>query len=250
MQRRQRSTKAKTTATKQVSSRVTSSRVSNMSTLSVNSIPTQSASISNISSTKRIRAAGSTTRSIKVSSNTSVHTTSRRSYHPNVIDHYENPRNVGSFNAKDADVGTGLVGAPACGDVMKLQVKVNNGVVEDVKFRTFGCGSAIASSSYATEWLKGKTVEEALTIKNTDIASHLSLPPVKMHCSMLAEDAVKAALQDYKNKQSKITSTDATQPHNVAAGGVGGANTSAASAASIQQQMQSSGSPHTASADV
>lgn len=134
-------------------------------------------------------------------SNTTT-TTTKRSYHANVIDHYEKPRNVGSLDAKSDEVGTGLVGAPACGDVMKLQVKIKDGVVEDVKFRTFGCGSAIASSSYATTWLKGKTIEEALAIKNTDIANHLSLPPVKMHCSMLAEDAVKAAIQDYQIKQT------------------------------------------------
>jgi len=127
----------------------------------------------------------------------------RRGYHPNVIEHYDNPQNVGSLDKSDPNVGTGLVGAPACGDVMKLQVKISeDGVVEDVKFRTFGCGSAIASSSYATTWLKGKTIDEAMALKNTDIASHLSLPPVKIHCSMLAEDAVKAAISDFKKKQS------------------------------------------------
>lgn len=131
-------------------------------------------------------------------------------YHENVLDHYENPRNVGKLDKDDPNVGTGLVGAPACGDVMKLQIKVNDaGVVEDVKFRTFGCGSAIASSSYATTWLKGKTLDEALSIKNTDIASYLSLPPVKMHCSMLAEDAVKAAIADYKKKKDTVTTTTA-----------------------------------------
>merc|ERR1712002_1384779 len=122
-------------------------------------------------------------------------------YHKNVIDHYENPRNVGSLNKNDENVGTGLVGAPACGDVMKLQIKVDeNGKIIDAKFKTFGCGSAIASSSLATEWVKGKTMDEALRIKNTDIAKELSLPPVKLHCSMLAEDAIKAALNDYKVK--------------------------------------------------
>ncbi|KAH6928643.1 hypothetical protein HPB50_018164 [Hyalomma asiaticum] len=119
-----------------------------------------------------------------------------------VIDHYENPRNVGSLNKDDKNVGTGLVGAPACGDVMKLQIKVDdNGKIVDAKFKTFGCGSAIASSSLATEWIKGKNVNEAMKIKNTDIAKELSLPPVKLHCSMLAEDAIKAALSDYKRKR-------------------------------------------------
>ncbi|XP_043833557.1 iron-sulfur cluster assembly enzyme ISCU, mitochondrial isoform X2 [Dromiciops gliroides] len=119
-----------------------------------------------------------------------------------VVDHYENPRNVGSLDKKSKNVGTGLVGAPACGDVMKLQIQVDEkGKIVDARFKTFGCGSAIASSSLATEWIKGKTVEEALTIKNTDIAKELCLPPVKLHCSMLAEDAIKAALADYKLKQ-------------------------------------------------
>ncbi|RUS90615.1 hypothetical protein EGW08_001612 [Elysia chlorotica] len=123
-------------------------------------------------------------------------------YHKNVIDHYENPRNVGSLDKDDKNVGTGLVGAPACGDVMKLQIKLDDdGKIIDAKFKTFGCGSAIASSSLATEWVKGKTMDEAMTIKNTEIAKELSLPPVKLHCSMLAEDAIKAALQDYKIKQ-------------------------------------------------
>lgn len=123
-------------------------------------------------------------------------------YHPNVIEHYENPRNVGSLDKTDKNVGTGLVGAPACGDVMKLQIKVDeNGKIIDAKFKTFGCGSAIASSSLATEWVKGKTVDEALKLKNTDIAKELCLPPVKLHCSMLAEDAIKAALSDYRIKQ-------------------------------------------------
>ncbi|CAF2149152.1 unnamed protein product [Brassica napus] len=128
-----------------------------------------------------------------------------RSYHENVIDHYDNPRNVGSFDKNDPTVGTGLVGAPACGDVMKLQIKVDEktGQIVDARFKTFGCGSAIASSSVATEWVKGKAMEEVLTIKNTEIAKHLSLPPVKLHCSMLAEDAIKAAVKDYKEKRVK-----------------------------------------------
>jgi len=125
-------------------------------------------------------------------------------YSDKVIDHYERPRNVGSLDKSSPDVGTGMVGAPECGDVMKLQVKVNaeTGVIEDAKFKTFGCGSAIASSSLATEWLKGKTVDQALEIKNTDIVNELSLPPVKIHCSVLAEDAIKAAIGDYKKKQT------------------------------------------------
>ena len=122
-------------------------------------------------------------------------------YSEKVIDHYENPRNVGAFDKTDASVGTGLVGAPACGDVMKLQFKVSpQGIIEDAKFKTFGCGSAIASSSLVTEWVKGKTLDEASTLKNTQIAEHLSLPPVKIHCSVLAEDAIKAAIVDYKAK--------------------------------------------------
>ncbi|CAF1191308.1 unnamed protein product [Adineta steineri] len=125
------------------------------------------------------------------------------SYHEKVIDHYENPRNVGSFDKSDTSVGTGLVGAPACGDVMKLQIKVDeNGKIIDAKFKTFGCGSAIASSSLATEWIKGKSINEAGTIKNQDIAKELCLPPVKLHCSMLAEDAIKAAIHDYNNKKT------------------------------------------------
>ena len=123
-----------------------------------------------------------------------------RSYHPNVIQHYENPQNVGSFDKKEQDVGTGLVGAPACGDVMKLQIKVKDGKIEDAVFKTFGCGSAIASSSYATELIKGMDIDEASEIKNTDIAAYLNLPPVKLHCSMLAEDAIKAAVNDFKSK--------------------------------------------------
>ncbi|MEQ2228694.1 hypothetical protein ILYODFUR_011454 [Ilyodon furcidens] len=124
------------------------------------------------------------------------------SYHKKVVDHYENPRNVGSLDKNKKNVGTGLVGAPACGDVMKLQIQVDeNGKIADAKFKTFGCGSAIASSSLATEWVKGKSIDEALKIKNTDIAKELCLPPVKLHCSMLAEDAIKAALSDYRLKQ-------------------------------------------------
>ncbi len=123
-------------------------------------------------------------------------------YSNEVIDHYENPRNVGTLDKKDDSVGTGLVGAPACGDVLKLQIKVDdNGVIVDAKFKAFGCGSAIASSSLVSEWVKGKNVDEALAIKNTEIAKHLSLPPVKLHCSMLAEDAIRAAVTDYKNKR-------------------------------------------------
>jgi nitrogen fixation NifU-like protein len=125
-------------------------------------------------------------------------------YSEKLIDHYEHPRNVGSLDKNDPEVGTGLVGAPACGDVMKLQIRVNDqGVIEDAKFKTFGCGSAIASSSLVTEWVKGKTVEEALTIKNTDVATELNLPPVKIHCSVLAEDAIKAAVADYQKKRGQ-----------------------------------------------
>ncbi|SET01274.1 Fe-S cluster assembly scaffold IscU [Thorsellia anophelis] len=122
-------------------------------------------------------------------------------YSQKVIDHYENPRNVGSFDSEDPSVGSGMVGAPACGDVMKLQIKVNEqGIIEDAKFKTYGCGSAIASSSLVTEWMKGKSLEEAAAIKNTEIADELELPPVKIHCSILAEDAIKAAITDYKSK--------------------------------------------------
>lgn len=133
-------------------------------------------------------------------------------YSDKVLDHYNNPRNVGSFDKSSPDVGTGMVGAPECGDVMKLQVKVNpeTGVIEDAKFKTFGCGSAIASSSLATEWLKGKTVDQALEIKNTDIVNELALPPVKIHCSVLAEDAIKAAISDYKTKKSTGSSVAAS----------------------------------------
>lgn len=123
-------------------------------------------------------------------------------YSEKVIDHYENPRNVGAMDKNDVSVGTGLVGAPACGDVMKLQIKVSDaGIIEDAKFKTFGCGSAIASSSLITEWVKGKSIDEAATIKNTQIAEELSLPPVKIHCSVLAEDAIKAAIEDYRKKK-------------------------------------------------
>ena len=126
-------------------------------------------------------------------------------YTNKVIDHYENPRNVGSLDKTAANVGTGLVGAPECGDVMKLQIQVDDqGVIQEAKFKTFGCGSAIASSSLATEWIKGKTIEEALNIKNTDIVQELSLPPIKIHCSVLAEDAIKAAISDYQKKSKEV----------------------------------------------
>jgi len=130
-------------------------------------------------------------------------------YSDKVIDHYENPRNVGSFGKDEDGVATGMVGAPACGDVMKLQIKVGpNGVIEDAKFKTYGCGSAIASSSLVTEWVKGKTLEEAATIRNTQIAEELALPPVKIHCSILAEDAIKAAVADYRSKHGSSTETE------------------------------------------
>ncbi len=122
------------------------------------------------------------------------------SYSDEVVEHYNNPKNVGSFKKDEKDVGTGIVGAPECGDVMKLQLKIDNGVIVDAKFKTFGCGSAIASSSLATEWVKGKTIDEAMTIRNTDIVETLHLPPVKIHCSVLAEDAIKAAIEDYKKR--------------------------------------------------
>ncbi len=126
-------------------------------------------------------------------------------YSEKVIDHYENPRNVGKMDAEDADVGTGMVGAPACGDVMRLQIRVNEqGIIEDAKFKTYGCGSAIASSSLATEWMKGKSLDEAVTISNTQLAEELALPPVKIHCSVLAEDAIKAAVKDYKQKKGLL----------------------------------------------
>ena len=121
-------------------------------------------------------------------------------YSERVLDHYENPRNVGSFDKNDPDVGTGMVGAPACGDVMKLQIKVENDIITDAKFKTYGCGSAIASSSLVTEWLKGRTLDQAQTIKNSEIAEELALPPVKIHCSVLAEDAIKSAIEDYRKK--------------------------------------------------
>jgi nitrogen fixation protein NifU and related proteins len=136
-------------------------------------------------------------------------------YSDKVIDHYENPRNVGGFAANDEAVGTGMVGAPACGDVMKLQIKVNpqTGVIEDARFKTYGCGSAIASSSLVTEWVKGKTLDQALTIKNTAIAEELALPPVKIHCSILAEDAIKAAVADYQKRSQGILEQPACAPH-------------------------------------
>jgi len=131
-------------------------------------------------------------------------------YSDKVIDHFKNPRNMGSLDKSDPSVGTGVVGAPECGDVMKLQLKIGpNNVIEDARFKTFGCGSAIASSSLATEWVKGKTIDEALQLKNTDIVNELSLPPVKIHCSVLAEDAVKAALADYMNKNGKSVAAEA-----------------------------------------
>ena len=133
-------------------------------------------------------------------------------YSEKLLDHYENPRNIGSLDKNNPDVGTGLVGAPACGDVMKLQIKVGaGGVIEDAKFKTFGCGSAIASSSLITEWVKGKTIDEAETIRNTEIAQHLALPPVKIHCSVLAEDAIKAAVRDYREKHAKPTKAEAAE---------------------------------------
>ena len=125
-------------------------------------------------------------------------------YSNQVIDHYENPRNVGSFAKDDVDVGTGMVGAPACGDVMKLQIKVENGIITDARFKTYGCGSAIASSSLVTEWVKGKTLDQAAALKNSEIAQELALPPVKIHCSILAEDAIKAAVEDYKSKHDLL----------------------------------------------
>ena len=136
-------------------------------------------------------------------------------YSEKVLEHYENPRNVGSFDKNDPSVGTGLVGAPACGDVMKLQLKISDdGIIEDAKFKTFGCGSAIASSSLATEWVKGMTVDQAMALKNTQIVEELNLPPVKIHCSVLAEDAIKAAIADYKAKRATATGTapTASQP--------------------------------------
>ncbi|XP_066306726.1 iron-sulfur cluster assembly protein 1-like [Miscanthus floridulus] len=142
-----------------------------------------------------------------------------RAYHERVVDHYNNPRNVGSFDNEDPNVGTGLVGAPACGDVMKLQIRVDeeSGKIVDACFKTFGCGSAIASSSVATEWVKGKPMDEVLTIKNIEIAKHLSLPPVKLHCSMLAEDAIKAAVKDYEAKKAKMGQKGEDSPSEKAA---------------------------------
>ena len=136
-------------------------------------------------------------------------------YSEKVVEHYENPRNVGSFEKGDDTVGTGMVGAPACGDVMKLQIKVNpaTGLIEDARFKTYGCGSAIASSSLVTEWVKGKSLDEAMTIKNTKIAEELALPPVKIHCSILAEDAIKAAVQDYKTKHGEAVAVEAQATH-------------------------------------
>ena len=138
-------------------------------------------------------------------------------YSEKVIDHFNNPRNLGSLDKNDPNVGTGIVGAPECGDVMKLQIKVDEGVIVDAKFKTFGCGSAIASSSLATEWMKGKTVEDAMKIKNTDIVNELHLPPVKIHCSVLAEDAMKAALKDYMKKSGQPSKDEATQPQEATA---------------------------------
>jgi nitrogen fixation NifU-like protein len=133
-------------------------------------------------------------------------------YSEKVIDHYENPRNVGAFDKGDASVGTGMVGAPACGDVMKLQIKVNEqGIIEDARFKTYGCGSAIASSSLVTEWVKGKTLDQAMAIRNTEIAEELALPPVKIHCSILAEDAIKAAIDDYRAKHPEAAAAPARQ---------------------------------------
>jgi len=125
-------------------------------------------------------------------------------YSPQLIDHYENPRNVGSFSKEDDDVGTGMVGAPACGDVMKLQIKVKDGIITDARFKTYGCGSAIASSSLVTEWVKGRSLDEAAALKNSEIAQELALPPVKIHCSILAEDAIKAAVADYRNRHDLV----------------------------------------------
>lgn len=140
-----------------------------------------------------------------------------RAYHENVLDHYNNPRNVGAFNKNDPDVGTGLVGAPACGDVMKLQIRVDaDGNITESCFKTFGCGSAIASSSVATEWIKGKPIEDVVKIKNSEIAKHLALPPVKLHCSMLAEDAIKAAVKDYQAKRAAASASQASQTESAA----------------------------------
>ena len=140
------------------------------------------------------------------------------SYSQKVVDHYENPRNVGSFDRNDASVGTGMVGAPACGDVMKLQIRVGeDGIIEDARFKTYGCGSAIASSSLVTEWVKGKTLDQAMQIRNTHIAEELALPPVKIHCSILAEDAIKAAIADYRTKTEAAHAATLQQPAKAAA---------------------------------
>jgi nitrogen fixation protein NifU and related proteins len=140
------------------------------------------------------------------------------SYSQKVVDHYENPRNVGSFDRNDSSVGTGMVGAPACGDVMKLQIRVReDGIIEDARFKTYGCGSAIASSSLVTEWVKGKTLDQAMQIRNTQIAEELALPPVKIHCSILAEDAIKAAIADYRSKTDAASGATLKQPAKAAA---------------------------------
>ena len=140
------------------------------------------------------------------------------SYSQKVVDHYENPRNVGSFDRNDSSVGTGMVGAPACGDVMKLQIRVReDGIIEDARFKTYGCGSAIASSSLVTEWVKGKTLDQAMQIRNTHIAEELALPPVKIHCSILAEDAIKAAIADYRSKSGDVPADAVQQPAKAAA---------------------------------
>merc|ERR1719258_736275 len=148
----------------------------------------------------RSLSSGSSVGACAARSSSSETTFPKRLYHDNIVDHYENPRNVGSLDKSRVDVGTGVVGAPACGDVVKFQIQVEGDKITDVKFKTFGCGSAIAASSVATEWIQGKSLDEAVQVKNSDIASHLKLPPVKLHCSMLAEDAIKAAVNDYRSK--------------------------------------------------
>lgn len=154
-----------------------------------------------------------------------VNVVAKRGYHEKVIDHYENPRNVGTLNKNSPDVGTGLVGAPACGDVMKLQIQVDDaGIITDVKFKTFGCGSAIASSSYMTERVRGLSLDEAGGIKNTEIAKELCLPPVKLHCSMLAEDAIRSAIKDYRSKRTKATGTTTANVESKAASSAHGAS--------------------------
>ena len=157
-------------------------------------------------------------------------------YSDKVIDHYENPRNVGSLDKNDETVGTGLVGAPACGDVMKLQIKVEGGIITDAKFKTFGCGSAIASSSLVTEWVKGMSIEKAATLKNSDIAEELNLPPVKIHCSVLAEDAIKAAIADYK---AKAASRGTASPSAREEGQAASKNVAAPAAATTQPRAES-----------